>query len=212
MQKLFFIFLISFQSFPQQSTISKAVNYLSGFIASGHFTELKKDDSNLALVDSIYYKALEFYDYDYSEALLSLTFTTIPYREVPIVIPIINSILYYPLVSSDDSTFISKNKNLPGILFYDSPDNDFGDKDKLAHFFGNAYISYAENIFDLAGAFGYFVEAFEEDFKVQSKIDIRDLDVNSYGRIFGEFLEENKKVLPSEVMLIRSFRYSIFTQ
>lgn len=212
MQKLFFILLISLQSFPQQSSISKAVNYLSDFIASKHFIELKKDNSDLTLVDSIYCRALKFYHYDYNETLLSLTFATIPYNEVPIVVPLINVILYYPLVSADDSTFNLKNKNLPRILFYDSPDNNFGDKDKLAHFFGNAYIGYSENIFDLAGSFDYFVEAFEEDFKVQSRIDSRDQDVNSYGRVFGECLETNKGVRPSEVILIRSFRYSIFTQ
>ena len=210
MQKLSFIFLISFQSFPQQSTISKAVNHLSDFIASDYFLKLKKDNSDFALVDSIYFRALEFYEYDYNEALLALTFTTIPYKEVPIVIPLLRTTVYYPLVSADDSTFNKKNQNLPKKLFYDTPDNEYGDKDKLAHFFGNAYIGYAENIFDLAGSFGYFVEVFEEDFKVQSKIDMRDLDVNQYGKIFGEYLEENKNIRPSEIILIRSLRYSIF--
>ena len=212
MQKLLFVLLISFQSFPQQSSISKAVNYLSDFIASDYFLELKNENSDLALVDSIYLRALEFYEYDYNEALLALTFATIPYKEVPIVIPFVRTTVYYPLVAADDSTFNKKNQNLPHKLFYDTPDNEYGDKDKLAHFFGNAYIGYAENIFDLAGSFGYFVEAFEEDFKVQSKIDLRDLDVNNYGKIFGECLEENRNIRPSEIILIRSLRYSMFTQ
>jgi hypothetical protein len=208
------IFLILFSPldlFSQQSTISKAVNYLSDFIASDYFLELKKDNSDIALVDSIYLRALNFYEYDYNEALLALTFATIPYKEVLIVIPLIRTTAYYPLVSADDSTFNKKNQNLPSKLFYDTPENDYGDKDKLAHFFGNAYIGFAENIFDLAVPFGYFVEAFEEDFKVQSKIDLRDLDVNQYGKIFGECLEEKEDILPSEIILIRSFRYSIFT-
>lgn len=208
---IFLILFLPVNLFPQQSTISKAVNYLSDFIASDYFIELKKDNSDPALVDSIYLRALKFYDYDYNEALLALTFAAIPYKEVPIVLPIIKTVIYYPLISADDSTFNKKNQNLPSKLFYDTPDNEYGDKDKVAHFFGNAYLGYAENVFDLAVPFGYFVEAFEEDFKIQSKIDMRDLDVNYYGKIFGECLEENKKVLPSEIILIRSLRYLIIT-
>jgi hypothetical protein len=144
---------------------------------------------------------------DYEEALLALTFTTIPYRRVPLVVPLLNSRLYYPLVSASDSISNLKNKNLPSRLFYDSPDNEYGDKDKLAHFFGNAFIGYAENILKLADVFGYFVEAFEEDFKAQSEVDFRDVDVNYYGVLFGEMLEINKNVLPSHIMTIRSLRY-----
>jgi hypothetical protein len=54
---------------------------------------------------------------------------------------------------------------------------------------------------------GYFVEAFEESFKVQSSVDIRDLDVNDYGRLFGNLLQENKDLLPSQIFLIRSIRF-----
>jgi hypothetical protein len=193
--------------FPQQSSLSKGVNYLSDFIASEEFLELKKDKTDLTLVDSIYLRAVEFYENDYEEALLALTFTIIPYQRVPIVIPIIKARLYYPLISASDSIANLKNQNLPSNLFYDSPKNDYGDKDKLAHFFGNAFIGYAENILKLADVFGYFVEAFEEDFKAQSEVDFRDVDVNWYGVLFGEMLEVNKNVLPSQIMTIRSLRY-----
>jgi len=193
--------------FPQQSILSKGVNYLSEFIASDYFLELKNDNTDLALVDSIFKRAIHFYNNDYEEALLALTFTTIPYRKVPIVIPLIKSRLYYPLISADDSISNLKNQNLPNRLFYDSPDNDYGDKDKLAHFFGNAFIGYAENVLNLADVFGYFVEAFEEDFKTQTEVDFRDVDVNWYGVLFGNTLELNKKILPSQVMTIRSLRY-----
>jgi hypothetical protein len=194
----------------QQSDLSKAVNYLSDFIASDYFTKLKKENSDLALVDTIYLRAVDYYNYDYSESLLALTFATIPYREVPIVIPILNIQLYYPLISADEGTFNLKNINMPSHFFYDSPENKYGDKDKLAHFFGNAYIGYAESILDLADVFGYFVEAFEEDFKAQSKIDFRDMEVNWLGVLFGNLLEENKKILPSEILIVRSLRYNIF--
>lgn len=193
--------------FPQQSSLSKGVNYLSAFIASDYFLELKMTNSDLALVDSIYLRAIEFYKQDYQEALLALTFTTIPYQKVPLAIPFIKVRIYYPLISASDSIANLKNQNLPSRLFYDSPDNDYGDKDKLAHFFGNAFIGYAENILKLADVFGYFVEAFEEDFKAQSEVDFRDVDVNWYGVLFGDMLEMNKHILPSQIMIIRSLRY-----
>lgn len=204
---IYFLLLTPLNIFPQQSELSKAVNYLSGYIASDYFLEMKNDYNDLSLVDSIYLKATRYYDEDYTESLLALTFTTVPYRNVPITLPLINQTLHYPLISADLDTFLLKNQNLPSHLFYDSPRNNFGDKDKLAHFFGNAYIGYAEPVFDLADVFGYFVEAFEEDFKAQSKVDFRDMDVNWYGKLFGDLLEENKHILPSQVLLIRSFRY-----
>jgi len=204
---LILIIVSTSPAYSQQSVLSKGVNYLSEFIASDYFLELKKENTDLALVDSIYIRAIDFYEKDYEEALLALTFTTIPYKKVPLVIPLINVRIYYPLISASDSVSNLKNKNLPSKLFFDSPDNDYGDKDKLAHFFGNAFIGYAENILKLADVFGYFVEAFEEDFKAQSEVDFRDVDVNWYGVLFGEVLEINKNILPSQIMTIRSLRY-----
>jgi hypothetical protein len=207
---LYFVILtlvITSSIFPQQSTLSKGVNYLSEFIASDYFLELKGRNTDLNLVDSLYKRAIRFYQNDYEEALLALTFTTIPYRRVPLVIPLIKSRIYYPLISDNDSISNLKNKNLPNRLFYDTPEDNYGDKDKLAHFFGNAFIGYAENILNLADVFGYFVEAFEEDFKAQTSVDFRDVDVNWYGVLFGDMLETNKNILPSQIMTIRSLRY-----
>lgn len=215
MKRLFFLlyFVTTFSAaFPQQSNLSKAVNYISDFIASDYFLELKKSNSDIELIDSIYLRSLKFKDFDYSETLLALTFAAVPYKEVPIKIPLINLTVYYPLTSADDSIFLLKNKNLPKNLFFDTPQNNYGDKDKLAHFFGSAFISYSSNIFDLGDLIGYFVESFENTFKIQSIIDERDLRTNKLGNIFGDILKKNKNALPSQLFLIKSlfyFRYSI---
>ncbi len=193
--------------FAQQSKLSKGVNYISGFIASDYFKNLKSSNNDAVLADSIFLRAVKFYDDDIDEALLALTFACVPYNKIPIIIPLINIKIYYPLTSADDSTFKKKNKNLPRYLFYDTPQNKYGDKDKLAHFFGSAFISYSSNIFDLGDLIGYFVENFEENFKVQSAIDERDLRTNKLGNIFGEFLKENKNILPSQIFLITSLFY-----
>ena len=209
---LILAFLICSLQYPQQSKLSKAVNHLSNFIASEYFLNLKKTESDIALVDSIYLQAVVFTDKDYSEALLALTFATIPYKEVPLESPVFRYIMNYPLTSADDSTFVLKNKNLPKYLYYDSPKTDYGDKDKLAHFFGNAFLSHSFTIFDLADGFGYFVESFEEDFKVQSRVDYRDLEVNNNGSLFGELLLNDENLLPSNIILFRSLTFFNFIQ
>ncbi|MFZ1517858.1 MAG: hypothetical protein WAU11_03740 [Ignavibacteriaceae bacterium] len=191
----------------QQSDLSKLVNHLSDYIASEEYSKLKYSIGDLSASDSIFVEATKFSDGNIGDALLGLMLATVPYREVPIQLPILNTIVYYPLVSADGQIFLAKNDNLPRYLFFDSPQNKYGDKDKLAHFFGSAFLSYESNIFDLGKLIGYFVEAFEESFKVQSSVDVRDLDVNQYGRMFGEILKEDKTVLPSQIILLRSVRY-----
>ena len=191
---------------PQQSNISKEVNYLSSCIASDHFLELRERIGDISATDSLYKEALKRMQNDISESLLALMLTTVPYREVPIQIPILKLIVAYPLISADNEIFLKKNENLPRYLFFDTPNDNYGDKDKLAHFFGSAFLSYESNIFDLGKLIGYFVEAFEESFKVQSSVDPRDLDVNDYGRLFGTLLKSNKEILPSSIILFRSLR------
>jgi len=201
------LIFISLNSFSQQSNLSKTVNYISSYIASEHFSNLKNNIGDVAATDSIFSEAMRFTEYDYGDALIALMLATVPYNEVPIQIPIFNSTVYYPLTSADEETFLTKNEKLPRYLFFDSPQNNYGDKDKLAHFFGSAFLSYESNIFDIGKLIGYFVEAFEESFKVQSSVDLRDLDVNEYGRLFGDLLKENKDLLPSQIFLIRSIRF-----
>lgn len=201
-----FLFLAQV-SFPQQSNLSKTVNHISKYIGSERLVEIRNIYGDMTATDSIFQDAIKFTNSNHADALLALMFATVPYREVPIQIPLLNSIVLYPLTSADEKTFLMKNENLPRYLFFDSPQNDYGDKDKLAHFFGSAFLSYESNIFDLGKLIGYFVEVFEESFKVQSNIDLRDLDVNDYGRLFGNLLKENNKLLPSQIFLLRSLRF-----
>jgi hypothetical protein len=154
--------------------------------------------------------ALKYNNNNISETLLSLTFATVPYRRIPITIPLFNLTMYYPLISADKNIFDLKNKNLPYRLFFDSPENNYGDKDKIAHFFGNAFIGYHSTILNPGNILGIFVEVFEETFKIQSSIDERDLNTNFYGRAFGKALKENQFVLPSQSLILYPSFYTIF--
>lgn len=209
---LFFLMTLIGIIFPQQSTLSKKINNISNFIASDYFLSLKKTNNDLALVDTLYLRTLKLDNYNYQEALFDLTFAAIPYNHVYIKIPFFNFLVNYRLPSADESIYLKKNRNLPKHIFFDTPADNFGDKDKLAHFFGSAFITYSSYFFDLGNLIGYFVEVFEQDFEVQNAIDPRDLQSNILGNIFGEILKSNKKILPSEVLLIRSlifFRYHL---
>jgi hypothetical protein len=204
---LFQISLLLQNTFSQQSQLSKTVNHISEYIASEQFIQVRNEIGDVAAADSIFIQATDFTNGNISDALLALMLATVPYREVPIQIPLINSVVNYPLTSTNEETFLKKNDNLPRFIFFDSPQNNYGDQDKLAHFFGSAFLSYESHLFDMGKLIGYFVEAFEENFKVQSNVDVRDLDVNDYGRLFGNLLKENRELLPSQIFLLRSLRF-----
>ncbi len=209
MVKILLILVVFLQvsAFSQQSKLSKAVNYLSEFIASDYFKQLKETHNSLSLVDTIYLRAVKYEKYNYSEALLALTFATIPYNVVPIrLLPFVNFTIDYPIITDSESIFLAKNRNLPNRLFYDTPTDNFGDKDKLAHLFGAAFISYTSYLFDFTNLIGYFVEVFEQTFEVQNSVDRRDLDTDKLGDLFGKVLKNSKKILPSDIFLT----YSLF--
>ena len=200
----FFIFLC-IQIHPQRSKLYKAVESTSNYIVSNIKFTLK-DKSDLQQIDSIYLQQLNYQQKDFKEALLSLTFALVLVRKVNIKFPIFGMI-NYPLVSVSDSLFELKNKFTPKYIFFDTQLNEFGDKDKLSHFFGSAFISYSSNIFDFGDLIGYFIEVFEENFKIQSSIDKRDMVANNLGKIFGELLKKNKNILPSQILISNTLKY-----
>lgn len=188
------IVLISTFSFPQRSQLSTEVQNISEYIASDSFLSIKDHHGEIQSIDSLYLKALSLTENNIQETLLALTFAVVPYKNVPV------QLLFkfdFPLFSADDSIFYGKNQNLPKYFLSDSPKNEFGDKDKLAHFFGNAFIAYTSQIFDLTSMIGYFVEVFEENFTPENHIDFRDLKVNKLGEAFGKSLKKDQSQLPS---------------
>jgi hypothetical protein len=64
--------------------------------------------NDIALMDSIFIKAVKFYEGDIDEALLALTFASVPYNQVPIQLPLLKIIIKYPLISADQETFLRK--------------------------------------------------------------------------------------------------------
>ncbi|MBN2570561.1 MAG: hypothetical protein JXA68_00415 [Ignavibacteriales bacterium] len=202
---LIFILLFSLNSTCQSNkSLSGGIYNISNFIASDYFSTLKRNNTDLELVDTIYLRALKYFDNDISEALLALTFATLPFNKMPLKLPIIDVTLNIPLPSVSDSLFNLKVKNLPSQLFFDSPKVEFGDKDKVPHFFGNAFLSYSISLFNISEFLGILVELFEDSFKIEGRLDLRDLYINRLGSFYGEILDDKPELLPSEMFLIYS--------
>ena len=181
--------------------------YLTNYLTTDEYKNFAKAHTDLECVDHVYETALKFFDGDPSEACFCLTFTFIPYNKILMRLPVIGSHITIPLPSPPNRVFKEKLKNTPKKIFCDSPDDDFGDKDKLAHFFSNAFLKYDVTIFNLSEFLGIFVEYFEQGFFLQGGYDIRDLIANHIGEFFAEMLEKNKSTKPSDALKIYQLLY-----
>lgn len=198
---LIFILLLYVPLYSQSApNLRNGINYLSKFISSDYFLELKNKSNHIDLVDTLFLRSVNFYNSDYSEAMLALTFACLPYKEMNLKLPFLPVTVTIPLPAVPNPLFSRKTTNLPSKLFFDTPENEFGDKDKLPHFFGNAFIEYNFPLFNFSKFLGIFVEKFEETFYVQGAMDNRDLYVNVLGAKFGKELRNKNKLLPSEFL------------
>ena len=218
MQRHFFqyalLVLILFPSFIYCSgnkivitNLNDGINFLSKKIIADSLYYSDPNISDLSKIDSLYKTAIQAYDYDYSEAMLALTFTTLPYSKMPLKIPVLEIEVDIPLPSVNGKEFETKVKYLPSKYFFDSPDNAFGDKDKMPHFFASAFLSYNISFFNFSKFMGIFVELFEQGFKIQGAVDQRDIVADNLGELFGDVLKNNKNILPSQILSIYSLLY-----
>ena len=181
--------------------------YLTNYLNSDEYKQFSKLHDDLESVNHVYEKALVFFDGDVSETFFCLTFVFIPYNHITMKLPLIETNVKFPLPSPPQSVFNEKLKNTPKHLFFDSPNNNFGDKDKLAHFFANAFLRYNVSFFNLSEFLGIFVEYFEQGFFLQGSFDRRDLIVNHLGELFAEMVHKNPNAKPSEALKVYQLLY-----
>ncbi|MEG8947336.1 hypothetical protein [Rosettibacter firmus] len=177
------------------------LHYLSDYISSVEFQNLKENINHTQLVDSIYLKALKFFNNDISEALLCLTFSCLPFEKIRLRF-LFDIQLAIPLPSPPNEVFKKRLNNLPQKLFFDSPRTESGDKDKLSHFFGNAFLSYNTGSFNLSKLIGIFVETIEDAIFIDGSYDMRDILINYLGSLYGNVLRNKKNILPSDILKI----------
>ena len=114
-----FLFILSTNFVSAQifveNHLEENVNYLIDFINSDDFSNLKNNNSDLDLIDTLYLRGLKFNNNDYSETLLALTFATLPFQKMPLHIPFTGIILNLKLPSGADEQLKSKTGNLVAV-------------------------------------------------------------------------------------------------
>ena len=193
---ILFLFSAASPVFPQ-TKFDNSIFAINEYLTSPQFYLIRLQEGELAAIDSLYVFAESYFNGDKSEALLALTFALLPFDEMKLSLPF-NATLTLYLPSVGKKLFIERTESLPRAFLPDSPNNPNADTDKLSHFFGNAFLGYELNLFNIAEFLGIFVEGFEKTFKVNGAFDMRDMKINKLGFLFGKNLREDKNLLPSD--------------
>lgn len=171
---------------------------LKDFIRSSEFRNIRTHYGDSKAIDAIYVRAMQLTQDNTAVALLISSLATFDHRLVGVNVPIFN--LFFPLTNESTEEFSERIKNLPARMYDDSPTTPAGDRDKLQHFFGSAFLSYVFESRETSERFGLFVEHGEEVFIIDGVLDERDQRANHQGQQFGLALLENNHRLPSEFL------------
>jgi hypothetical protein len=176
---------------------------LKRYLRSEKFIFIKEKLGDTRAVDDIYHRALEISRNDLSEALFISFLATMDHREVGMKLPIVKLPFYFPLTSESEEEFKYRVVNLPRHFYIDSPPGEYGDRDKLQHFFGSAFLAYSFRSRALARLAGNFVEWGEEEFIIGGLSDPRDLRADAQGEEFGIALGDDPRTLPSTFLQVQ---------
>ncbi|MEX1139610.1 MAG: hypothetical protein WEB33_03365 [Bacteroidota bacterium] len=171
------------------------------YVRDGRFGELLRRCGDLRAVDGIYQKALRVAEFNIARALFLSMMACLEHQNVDVDLPVVGAV-GLPLTFEEDSLFRARTRNLPSRIYEDSPDSGHGDRDKLQHFFGSAYIAYVSGSPELARATGNFVEWGEARMIVGGADDVRDRRANKQGETFGHDLLYVKTLLPSDYLTL----------
>ena len=180
--------------------IMQDVHGLREYIRSDEFAEVRLRSGDLVAVDEIYAEALNLSWNNHYEALLISLVATMDHRRFGVDLPIVGALFWFPLTSEFEEDFEDRVRALPVRLYYDTPDGVAGDRDKLQHFFGSAFLTYVFESREATQRVGEMIEGSEEQFVVDGVFDERDLRANRHGEAFGMSLLGRNEVVPSEFL------------
>jgi hypothetical protein len=175
----------------------KDTRQIREYVRDPRFGVLLKRCGDMRSVDAIYLKALKIAEHNVARALFLALMGTLEHRDLDLKVPIVGS-LGVPLTFEEDSMFYARFRNLPTKLYIDTPPE--GDRDKLQHFFGSAYLAFASESRELAGTTGNLIEWGEAKFVVGGVDDPRDKRANKHGERFGHDLLTVRTLLPSDYL------------
>jgi hypothetical protein len=182
---------------PQIITDTK---HIRQYILDEQFLVLRNRYGDMRTIDAIYLKSLKIADYNIARALFLSFMAVLEHRTVDFKMPIVSP-LKVPLTFEKDSVFFARMKHLPIHVYSDSPTTHGGDRDKLQHFFGSAYLSYVSEAPEFARTVGNLIEWGEPIFVVGGTNDPRDKHANKQGESFGRYLLVVKTLLPSDYLI-----------
>jgi hypothetical protein len=171
---------------------------LKSFIRSKNFRLIRERFGDVRAVDAIYIRAMQMTNNNTAMALLMSTIACFDHQFVGINVPIIS--LCFPLSNESDQEFARRVKRLPARLYPDSPTGEAGDRDKLQHFLGSAFLTVVFESRDATMRFGDFVEEGEAALIVGGIDDDRDRRADYQGGEFGLALLDDNHRLPSEFL------------
>ena len=174
------------------------VNALRDYVRSEEFAAVRLEHGDLEAVDAIYEEATKLCWGNRGEALYAAAMATMDHRRVGVRLPALGPLLWFPLTSEFEDEYNERVARLPAALYPDSPPGPGGDRDKLQHFFGSAFLAFVSGSVETADEAGRFVEWGEGAFIVEGLSDDRDLRADRHGQDFGMRLLSDPRALPSE--------------
>jgi len=173
---------------------------LREYVRSGELSALRHGHGDLYAVDCIFDRAMQIcWDNEY-EALLVSAFALMDHERFGVRLPVIGLVLWFPLTSEFRDEFSARVDSLPSHLYRDTPPGREGDRDKLQHFFGSAFLTALTESPAGADRFGLSIEWGEELFIVGGVNDARDVRANRQGERFALALLADPDARPSRYM------------
>lgn len=171
---------------------------LKSFVRSKTFTLLRQYYGDSRAIDAIFVRAMQMTNNNTAISLFLSAIATFDHDIVGIKVPLLQ--VYVPLSSETREDFMARIGNLPSQMYEDSPKRKEGDRDKLQHFFGSAFVTFFFESSQTAQRFGEFVEHGEDAFIIGGVLDERDYRANKQGQEFATALLEDNRRFPSEFL------------
>jgi len=169
---------------------------LKAFIRSRTYAAIRRTCGDVRALDALFIRAMRLTNNNTAISLLLSTVAAFDHRDVALKVPVFA--LCFPLSDESEEDFRARVKNLPARLYGDTPAGEAGDRDKLQHFLGSAFIAFAFESGDASMRVGEFVEQGEGAFIVGGVDDDRDRRADREGQAFGAALLDDIHRLPSE--------------
>lgn len=170
---------------------------VKAYVRSPEFAAVRRRAGDRRSIDFLFRTSLSIAWDNTAEGLLLTFFSVMDHRSFGVKAPLIGTALWVPLTSEFDDDFRRRVDALPTNLYPDTPPGRSGDRDKLQHFFGSAFLTYVTESDGAAERMGSFIEWGEDLFIVGGVSDPRDLRANAEGRDFARALLDDPDALPS---------------